>query len=244
MRLFALFRLGLASLFHDLGWRIEVVGAGATRRYPFVEMLNHHADVFYIGVDLELALAAEGALHAGVLVAVGKRVFICQSEHHGRPLLGCDVLVLHASERFEAEPAGLACGVDGTPVHVDAVVVHAAKNLIGQLEAVFDVGGVYEFDTLHRFAAAVRLEIDMAVRRFEQKRTLTVVGARDFDVAVDAGKNGAAFAAAVIGKPLAVLDKGRFKKLRFIYLIRDFQYGRGSAHERISGGIQVARIQV
>ena len=62
MRLFALFGLGLASLFHDLGWRIEVVGAGATRRYPFVEMLNHHADVFYIGVDLELALAAEGAL--------------------------------------------------------------------------------------------------------------------------------------------------------------------------------------
>ena len=62
MRLFALFGLGLASLFHDLGWRIEVVGAGATRRYPFVEMLNHHADVFYIDVDLELALAAEGAL--------------------------------------------------------------------------------------------------------------------------------------------------------------------------------------
>ena len=108
--------------------------------------------------------------------------------------------MLHASERFEAEPAGLACGVDRTPVHVDAVVVHAAKNLIGQLEAVFDVGGVYEFDTLHRFAAAVRLEIDMAVRRLEQKRTLAVVGARDFNVAVDAGKNGAAFAAAVIGK--------------------------------------------
>ena len=163
-------------------------------------MLNHHADVLNIGVDLELALAAEGALHAGVLVAVGECVFIRQSEHHGRPLLGRDILVLHASERFEAEPAGLARGVDRTPVHVNAVVVHAAKNLIGQLEAVFDVGGIYEFDALHRFAAAVRLEIDMAVRRLKQKRTLAVVGARDFDVAVDAGKNGAAFAAAVVGK--------------------------------------------
>ena len=87
-----------------------------------------------------------------------------------------------------------------TPVHVNAVVVHAAKNLIGQLEAVFDVGCIYEFDAIHRLAAAVRLEIDMGVRRFEQKRTLAVVGAGDFNVAVDAGKNGAAFAAAIVGK--------------------------------------------
>ena len=97
------------------------------------------ADLGDVAIQLHARFAAELAFEARVAVAVGESVFVGKSEYDGRPLLGLDVLHLHAGEGFQGKPLGLTARFANLPGDFGAVVVVAAQDLVVEVNAVVDV---------------------------------------------------------------------------------------------------------
>lgn len=104
-----------------------------------VHATTNQANLGNVAIQLHARFTAELAFEARVAVAVGESVFVGKSEYDGRPLLGLDILHLHAGEGLHRKPFGLAAGFANLPGDFGAVVVVAAQNLVVEVNAVVDV---------------------------------------------------------------------------------------------------------